>query len=289
VTIRAFTADTLRCDLEVRTPDGGVWARIDGWTCRRFASDDVVFPALHTQPSRTAIGQAQPGGWCLVTDRWPDQASQEMVMRRYLNAVERAEYEARNPRARRAWLLGRIAAKDAARHLLWDQGRGPLFPAEISMGNDAEGRPWLRGPGGVPMAVSLAHTAGFGVAVVLPSNSEAGPDLSPSPGIDVEAIGAVTEAVASVSFSHEELARVDALAGGRQAWLTRFWCAKEAVAKAEGTGLAGRPRDFVVTGVTGETLTVTAHERTYRVATDTVEDSHVAAWTTPETTQEATP
>ena len=115
VTIRGFSAETLRCDLELRTPDGAVWARIDGWTCRRFASDDVVFPAVHTRPSRAGIGQAQPGGWCLVTDRWPDQASQEVVMRRYLNAVERAEYEARNPRARRAWLLGRIAAKDAAR------------------------------------------------------------------------------------------------------------------------------------------------------------------------------
>jgi phosphopantetheine--protein transferase-like protein len=212
-----------------------------------------------------------------------------MIMRRYLNAVERAEYETRAPRARRAWLLGRIAAKDAARHLLWDQGRGPLFPAEISIGNDAEGRPWLRGPGGMPMAVSLAHTSGFGAAIVLPSNGEAGPDLSPGLGIDVEAIGAVTEAVAAASFSPEELALVDGLAGGRRAWLTRVWCAKEAVAKAEGTGLAGRPRDFVVTGVTGDTLTVTAHERTYRVATDIVEDTHVAAWTTPEITQEATP
>ncbi|MEA2504191.1 MAG: hypothetical protein QOG36_1234, partial [Actinomycetota bacterium] len=284
VTIRAFTADTLRCDFEVRTPDGEVWARIDGWTCRRFASDDVIFPALHTQPSRAAIGQAQPGGWCLVTDRWPDQASQEVVMRRYLNSVERAEYEARNPRARRAWLLGRIAAKDAARHLLWGQGRGALFPAEISLGNDAGGQPWLRGPGGTPMAVSIAHTAGFGVAIVLPSNSEAAPDLGPGLGIDVEAIGAVTEAVAAVSFTPEELALVDSLAGGRRVvWLTRFWCAKEAVAKAEATGLAGRPRDFVVTGVTGETLTATAHERTYRVATCILENSHVVAWTLEET------
>lgn len=29
-------------------------------------------------------------------------------------------------------------------------------------------------------------------------------------------------------------------------WFTRFWAAKEAVAKAEGTGLRGRPRDFAV-------------------------------------------
>jgi phosphopantetheine--protein transferase-like protein len=132
------------------------------------------------------------------------------------------------------------------------------------------------------MAVSIAHTAGFGVAVVLPAESDA-------VGIDVEAIGAVTEAVAAASFTPEELALVEGLAGTRRAWLTRFWCAKEAVAKAEGTGLAGRPGDFVVAGVTDETVTVTAQERTYRVATDIVEDSHAVAWTTPEITQEATP
>jgi malonyl CoA-acyl carrier protein transacylase/phosphopantetheinyl transferase len=277
VTIRAFSAETLRCDLELRTPDGAVWARIDGWTCRRFASDGVAFPALHTEPSRAAIGQAQPGGWCLVTDRWPDHASQEVVMRRYLNAAERAEYEGHNPRARRAWLLGRIAAKDAARHLLWSRDHGPLFPAEISVGNDAEGRPWLRGPAGGAMGVSIAHTAGYGVAVAtLPDSRRV--------GIDVEAIGAVTEAIAAASFTREELALIDGRSGGRRAWLTRCWCAKEAVAKAEGTGLAGRPHDFVVTEISGETLTVTAHGRTYRLATCILDGSHVVAWTATSTT-----
>jgi phosphopantetheine--protein transferase-like protein len=283
VTIRAFSAETLRCDLELRTSDGAVWARIDGWTCRRFASDEVIFPALHTRPSRAAIGQAQPGGWCLVTDRWPDHASQEVVMRRYLNAVERAEYEGRTPRARRVWLLGRIAAKDAARHLLWSGGQGPLFPAEISVGNDTAGRPWLRGPGGTPMAASVAHTAGYGVAIAaLPDSRRV--------GIDVEAIGAVTEAIAAATFTPEELALIEGRSGGRRAWLTRCWCAKEAVAKAEGTGLAGRPHDFVITGITGETLKATAHGRTYRLATCILDGSHVVAWTTPsETALEANP
>jgi phosphopantetheine--protein transferase-like protein len=275
VTIRSFTDETMQCDLEVRAPDGGVWARIDGWTCRRFATDEIVWPALHTRPSRTTIGQPQRCGWTLVTDGWPDQASQEMVMRRYLNAVERAAYEDRTPRARRPWLLGRIAAKDAARHLLWSQGRGPLFPAEITVGNDVQGRPWLRGPGGTALTVSLAHTAGYGVALVL------APDSGPV-GIDIESISAMTEAVAAVSFTPEELALVGQLDGDRREWLTRLWCAKEAMAKAEGTGLAGRPRDFVVTAVTGNTLTAAAPTRAYRIATRIVKETHVVAWTIPE-------
>ena len=199
-------------------------------------------------------------------------------MRRYLNAVERAAYDNRSPRARRSWLLGRIAAKDAARHLLWSEGRGPLFPAELTVGNDPQGRPWLRGPAGTALTVSLAHTAGFGVALVLPP--ESGPV-----GIDIESIGAVTEAVALASFTPEELALVGQLDGDRREWLTRFWCTKEAVAKAEGTGLGGRPRDFVVTAATGNTLTATAPTQTYRVATRIVKQTHVVAWTIPEVAQ----
>ena len=82
------------------------------------------------------------------------------------------------------------------------------------------------------------------------------------------------------AFTPGELALIDGLGGGRRAWLTRCWCAKEAVAKAEGTGLAGRPRDFVITGITGETLTATAHGRTYRLTTCVLDNSHVVAWTT---------
>jgi len=123
------------------------------------------------------------------------------------------------------------------------------------------------------MAVSLAHTAGYGAAIAASRGSR-------RVGIDVEAIGAVTEAVAAASFTPEELALVDGLGAGRRAWLTRCWCAKEAVAKAEGTGLAGRPRDFVITGISGETLTVTAQRRTYRLATCILDDTHVVAWTT---------
>ena len=35
-------------------------------------------------------------------------------------------------------------------------------------------------------------------------------------------------------------------------WVTRLWTVKEAVAKAAGTGLRGRPRDFVVREVDGD-------------------------------------
>ena len=87
-------------------------------------------------------------------------------MRRYLGAAERAAYEQCAPRARAAWLLGRIAAKDAVRRLLWDAGAGPVFPAEIRVGNDDAGRPPApQGPLAAGLPISLAHKDRLAVAL----------------------------------------------------------------------------------------------------------------------------
>src|SRR5207302_4910674 len=194
------------------------------------------------------VSEPQAGGWCLVRERWPDTASRELTMRRYLTTPERAEYERCNPRVQRTWLLGRIAAKDAARYRLWRLGAGPIFPAELRVGNDDQGRPWICGPGVEPLAVSLAHTGGLGVAIVRPGASGG----SGGVGIDIERVGAAGPATESAALTPEERDLLERLSGrgpagsARGMWLTRFWTAKEAVGKAEGTGLAGHPQQFVV-------------------------------------------
>jgi phosphopantetheinyl transferase len=82
--------------------------------------------------------------------------------------------------------------------------------------------------------------------------------------------------------------------------VTRFWSAKEAVAKAEGTGLEGRPTAFVITTAQGETFSVTCTQtaREYLVEMRVVagpatsEDeptSYVVAWTHAPLHQPATP
>jgi hypothetical protein len=108
------SATDVVADLELRRADGRLWARIDRWRDRRFDTDEVTWPVF-VVPERNRIAQRQIGGWFLVQDRWPDPATRELIMRRYLSAAERAEYERRTPRAARQWLLGRIAVKDAVR------------------------------------------------------------------------------------------------------------------------------------------------------------------------------
>ncbi|MFD9533229.1 beta-ketoacyl synthase N-terminal-like domain-containing protein [Streptomyces sp. NPDC060010] len=281
--IREVRGTTVRGDLELCRPDGRVWARIDGWTYRRFGADERVWPMKFT-PEVCGIGEPQPAGWCLARRRWTDPASQELVMRRYLGAAERAVYERRSPRERAGWLLGRIAAKDALRGLLWDGGAGAVFPVEVPVGNDPSGRPVPEGPLVSGVHLSIAHKDRLAVALAHRTRPV---------GVDVETVTTDPDALTRIALGPGERAlaeRLAALDGGTlPAALTTLWCAKEAAAKAEGTGLAGRPRDWRVSGDPGSgVLRVVSPARVvHTVRFDTIPASHptpldhLVAWTEP--------
>ncbi|MEU4492066.1 beta-ketoacyl synthase N-terminal-like domain-containing protein [Streptomyces sp. NPDC023998] len=283
--IRAVRPGSVVGDVELAADDGTVWARLEGWTYRRFAADERVWPMKFT-PEICGIGEPQPGGWCLARRRWTDPASQELVMRRYLGAAERAVYEKRPPRARTAWLLGRIAAKDAVRHLLWDGGAGPLFPAEVPVGNDDAGRPRAEGPRAAGLRLSLAHKDRLAVAYAHPRHAV---------GIDIETVTEDPEALSRIALTADERRLAEQLAAREEfdlaQALTALWSAKEAAAKAEGTGLGGRLRQWTVsdTGPTGLRV-ISPQGRSHTVRISTVDDppgpdnrptTHVVAWTEP--------
>jgi phosphopantetheinyl transferase len=70
----------------------------------------------------------------------------------------------------------------------------------------------------------------------------------------------------------------------RSVGVTRFWAAKEAVAKARGTGLMGRPRDFEVFPGDGEQLTVVVDGTVHPTATELVHHgpgTYAVAWSRP--------
>ncbi|WP_406281968.1 beta-ketoacyl synthase N-terminal-like domain-containing protein [Embleya sp. NBC_00896] len=252
--IRDVGPTAVRGDVELVDLDtGAVRIRVEGWVYRRFAADERVWPMKFT-PHTTGIGEPQPEGWCLLRTRWPDPASQDLVMRRYLDAAERADFAGKAPRARRSWLLGRVVVKDAVREHLWARGHGPLYPAQVRITHDRAGRPLAhviaepdaRAP--VPPHVSVAHSHRLGVA-----------SASDRPtGIDIEFVDPATDtsALERTSLTGDERRLLDTLAGPdtepRHLWVLRFWCAKEAVGKADGTGLAGRPLDRVVVFVAAE-------------------------------------
>ena len=179
------------------------------------------------------------------------------MMRRYLGERERIAHDALGPRGRRGWLLGRIAIKDAVRQHRWTRGAGPIFPVEIEVTNEPSGRPVIDGG----EHVSVAHKDDIAVAIV--ADHEV--------GIDIERIEPRTEAFAAIAYTTAERALGDA----GDEWLTRLWAAKEAAAKALGTGLTD-PKRFEVVAREGDRLRI--GEREIETRRD---DDHIIAWTSP--------
>ena len=274
VRIRSVMPRTVYADLELADRHGRVWSRLSGFENRRFATDDVTWAVLRYPESHT-ISQSDAAGWTRLTERWPDAASRELIARRYLGAAERETYRAHAPRGRRHWLMGRIAAKDAVRRWLWARGAGPLFPVEVTIAADEHGRPIVSVPGPLQVCISIAHSGDLAVAI---AHEEA-------IGIDVEIIESRNPGLEMMALSAPERALLDRVASGmmgdpvraRSELFTRSWTAKEAVSKAEGTGLAGRPTAFSVVAIEGDRLRVTCQlESTEQIREYTVETRVVA-------------
>jgi phosphopantetheine--protein transferase-like protein len=264
VRIREIAAHQVRADLELYQRDR-LWGLIEGWVDRRFESDPVVWPVL-IYPETSLISQMRPGGYSFAVEHWTTSASRDLMMRRYLSEAEREQYGARNPRAQREWLLGRIAVKDAVRHWLFQHGSGPIFPVEIAVSNDASGQPHVSGPFTEELCVSIAHTQWAAVAIV---------STAAQVGIDVEKVQDQSERFAEMTLADSERELYERKGREtRQHWLTRIWTAKEAVAKSVGTGLAGRPRSFAATEMDADRLLV----NDVWVRTEQVGD-FIVAWT----------
>ncbi|MGQ0843266.1 MAG: beta-ketoacyl synthase N-terminal-like domain-containing protein [Sporichthyaceae bacterium] len=265
VRVRSATPDEAVADLDLRDETGALWCHITGWTDRRLEGNATTVEAFR-RPASATLAAEQDGGWWLLAEPWTDPAARDLAARQYLSVEERPVHASRNPRAANRWLLGRIAAKDALRAHLWRSGAGPIFPAEVQIGNDPSGRPFATGAGSEDLTVSLAHSGPYAAAMVGPAGTPV--------GIDLELVDDAPAEAALLTPAERELLNglVPAADPARAAWVTRFWTAKEAVAKAQGTGLGGRPARFVVTGVEGDELSVVVDGAVYRVVTRTGDD-----------------
>jgi phosphopantetheinyl transferase len=244
VIIRDFGAREVRSDIEL-WHDGKLHARVDDWEDWRFYSGAGLFSVMR-YPERNVWAEHHPGGFVFVED--PNRAFTTVVFLagRFLAAAEIADIkEIENRRRQIEWLYGRIAAKDAIRTILFEKGKGAIYPVEVTVRSDANGKPIATGPYTEDLRVSIAHTAGLAVAYAVE-----GAD----PGIDVEKIAARTDNFAAIAFADEELALLPS--EERDEWMTRLWCAKEAVGKARGTGLQGAPKKLQLEDLDGERLLV---------------------------------
>ena len=158
--------------------------------------------------------------------------------------------------ARRRWMRGRVAAKDAVRLLLLDR-HDVVAPLEaICVLPDERGQPSVSFPAlpgmGAGIAVSISHCGDSSVALAAERT-----ETHRGVGIDVASQEDNHDGLAEGGFVPIEMALLaDCPAVEQTDWLLRMWCAKEAVAKALGVGLMGNPLKYVVRRVNRARSTV---------------------------------
>jgi phosphopantetheinyl transferase len=125
-----------------------------------------------------------------------------------------------------------------------------IHPATIVIRNDELGRPvvvQIAGCEGGPQ-ISISHCAKAGMAAT--GELPLGVDIALASPVPLELWEEFTTA------DERQLLAERLRAQPAESWATRVWCAKEAVGKTLGIGLAGRPRDFEVVAVAGNRVQV---------------------------------
>jgi len=210
---------------------------------------------------------------------------QELVAT-YLDGSEKEWFAAKPGRGRIPWLLGRVAAKHAVHEHLTQRNFAAIDPTRIVVENDALGCPVLHVRGARlatrGIKVSIAHKPTVGVAVAarfrpLPPATCADRS-SGGIGIDVESIDHRPASFECVVLSPSERRLAATHQDDRDTWLTRVWTVKEAVAKATGRGLKGRPRDFEVDKTDDDRMHCAGRWVTTK-SLDTAQGRFIVAWT----------
>lgn len=182
----------------------------------RFTAED--WPPVAIRPGHLAL----PGG----VDVWLVPPAPERLGAAWavLSADERARAGGFATAALRA---DYVTAHAGLRAIL--AGYLGAEPGELAFTAGRWGKPALAPPRH-GLEFSLSHSAGLALVAV----SAAGPV-----GVDLERIAAPLDEIADLAFSPGEVAELAAADGAaRMRRSHALWCAKEAAAKAEGTGLA---------------------------------------------------
>jgi len=255
--VRIRQLDALNCvsDHQLHNLQGQLCIAIDGWRTRRYQMDKTFWEASR-KLSHHQASQSVPPNVALFDDRYDTAILRDYLSRRYLTTSEREIYDNLPPRHRRQWLAGRVAAKDAVRAWLHQQqGVEAVWPQEMCIFNDAAGAPRLYAnvtqtvPGSLKISIAHKNLKGSTLAVAIVDEQPV--------GIDLEIIEPRTQSFIELTFAASEIALLNGADPASE--YTRGWVAKEAIAKLQGTGLQGRPRDFVITARDGDCFCVNGH------------------------------
>ncbi len=244
--------------IDIFSAEGPLWCRLYPAQYWRFywPQPCVRFFRHHDQqlasePLAGAVPRERAGDEARLAVRWmplartPDLVQPVIRAAAARVALSPAEwqtyYTMQGPDKRRTEMaFGHLAAKDCVRELWARESGQRLFPVDLEIQHDAARRPRARyrGPERVELpAVSLSHTEGA-VAAVAAYHAHV--------GIDIERIAPRGADFEQAAFDPAERQLIDQAPLERSEALLRVWCAKEAVGKALGVGLAEGPHTLRV-------------------------------------------
>ncbi|HLV02076.1 MAG TPA: beta-ketoacyl synthase N-terminal-like domain-containing protein, partial [Acidobacteriota bacterium] len=237
-------------DIDILDQEGRLYYRLTGWEDRRF---DL--------PSNFLQARISPcKGWLSRMLEWPDSmsekhqglvlfeleglteaflqahqgiwlkvlahlvlSSQELTLWTQLGSSEKRITE---------WLLGRVVAKDAIRHLLKTRGIN-LCPADIPILPDSYGKPCVDDKwamlNGIQPQVSISHSHGRVIAMATLGEIQI--------GVDTEHIDQSQRNFDRIAFTDSERSLFSKVSEAeKRLWYLRLWSAKESISKALGQG-----------------------------------------------------
>ena len=264
--LRSFTPKSLIGDISVTDGNGNLLAEVEGLEQmtervppayrQLILSPAVTFLTDELSPEVLGAGNTPVSGVVVSDVPYPMFERNEEFWLRVMSDIvlgksERREFARRTGSAgrRTEWLFGRIAAKEATRRFLHRYYQARWSDADILVWPDDSGKPRAIGEWSgfvsAKLDLTIAHTSRLVVAAVAPSSRI---------GIDIESIGRTlsVEFTRGVFDDTVETGLAESMPGSSYAHL-RFWCAKEAVSKALGTGIRYSPKEMLVVSCVPET------------------------------------
>ncbi len=233
-------------DVEIQDGAGTVWMRIKDWTDWKFRWEKRLLnfrrlPTRHLLSHTLDLPGLTPTASCRMISSDDIAGFDSSLLARFclhLDEMETFSDMRSHTPGQQHWLLGRIAAKDAAREWLARQAgtEEMLHPAALIIRNGEQGQPELAPTPELQQVprLSISHSEHRAIAV-----AHAGPV-----GVDIEPIRPRPSSFVETMASETERSLLRDLKGDADEWITRLWCAKEVAAKLLGLGMNGSPKVY---------------------------------------------
>jgi acyl transferase domain-containing protein/phosphopantetheinyl transferase len=264
--ITRLTNTSIVADMFIKR-GGKMWALAHEYVCQRFKNYLPVWNVI-LKPQHNLLAEEIASGVYHYTNTSEDNVL-GLLSKRYLNHKEIGEVDKLTSKElQRQRAVSSIALRDAVRSFVRRNGDDLLYPVEIFLTHDEEGKPLIHGERNAKkllegVHVSLAHKGVTAVAIA----------ADKPVGIDLEKIEEKAESFMDMAFTSRERELLASLQQPEGA--IRFWVAKEACSKKAGTGFKGNPKRFEVSEVDGEMLSIGKE----RIQTMTLGEEYIVGWT----------